>query len=192
MAWIPVSYRLTSSAPMLQHNGQTADPLNRWAKALKQISSKRKKTDSDFEEMARIEFMAGLYLGPDGPIIPPNVIDGAVKEAAKKSREGRTAPAACYCLDPATLEYDGARDPAELWSDDRFRFSAIVRVQSARVCRMRPIFSEWAATVKLMMEDTVINVSKLDDWMYIAGTQVGIGDWRPQYGRFTAERLNGE
>jgi hypothetical protein len=78
MAWQTLTYKLTSSAPLIMHNGQTADPLNKWSKSLKQISSKRMKTDADYEEMARIEFMAGLYLGKDGPVVPANLIDALI------------------------------------------------------------------------------------------------------------------
>lgn len=192
MAWKTVQYKLQSSAPMLMHNGQTADPLNKFSKAIKQISSKRKKTDADLEEMAHLEFLAGLYIGEDGPIVPAYVIDALVINAAKKLRDGPTAKSGCFCNGPAKLEYDGPRDAEKLWEDEDFHFSAIVRVQSARISRMRPIFNDWSCVITLNYEDTLLNVSRLDDWMHIAGTQVGVGDWRPQYGRFTVERLNGK
>lgn len=88
MAWQKMQFRLVGDAPMIQHNGQTADPLNRFSKQLKALSGKKKKTDSDLEEMAKIEFMAGLYLSKEGPIIPATMIDACVIEAAKKAREG--------------------------------------------------------------------------------------------------------
>ena len=192
MAWQTLKYQLTSDAALIQHNGQTADPLNKWAKALKQISSKRKKTDADYEEMARLEFFASLYMGQDGPVIPANVIESLLVKAAMKSNEGPVAKMACFCLEHASLRYDGPRTAQDLWEDERFRFSAIVRVQSSRVARMRPIFPEWAALLSFNIEDTLVNPARVDDWMYVAGTQIGIGDWRPRYGRFTAERLNGK
>lgn len=192
MAWKPISYRLTSSAPLIMHNGQTADPLNKWAKLLKQISSKRNKTEADYEEMARLEFMAGLYLSDQGPILPAFVIDSLTINGAKKSKEGMTAKSGCFCLEHARLEYTGPRTANELWDDESFRFSALVRVGMARVSRMRPIFHEWAATVNLHVEDTMVNVARVDEWLIAAGTQVGLCDWRPQYGRFTAVRLNGK
>lgn len=192
MAWQEIQYRLTSSAPLLMHNGQTADPSNRWAKALKQVSSKRKKTDADYEEMARLEFAAGLYMDKGGPVLPSYLIESMIVNAAKKVREGPMAKSGCFCLNHARLEYDGPRTVDELWADEEYRFSAIVRVGMARVARMRPIFHEWAATITLSIEDEVVNIARVDDWMQIAGTQVGIGDWRPKFGRFTAERLNGK
>jgi len=192
MAWQTLKYRLTSDAPLIMHNGQTADPLNKWSKSLKQISSKRAKTDADHEEMARIEFMAGLYMNETGPIIPAHVVDALIINAAKKSREGPTAKSGCFCLEHAPLEYEGPRTADELWKDETFRFSSIVRVQSARVARMRPIFNKWSVVISLHVEDSLVNPTRIDEWLNVAGTQVGIGDWRPQYGRFTAERLNGK
>ena len=46
-------------SPLLLHNGQTANPLNKYARQLKAVSGKRNKTDEDFEAMAKIEFLAG-------------------------------------------------------------------------------------------------------------------------------------
>jgi hypothetical protein len=191
MAWNTVQYKLTSSAPLIMHNGQTADPLNHWAKALKQITAKKKKTDADHEEIARIEFRAGLYMDKDGPVLPANVIESLVFHAAMKFKEGPVAKSGCYCLANSRLEYDGPRDVDGLWADENFRFSAIVRV-GGRMPRMRPIFQEWSAVITLSIEDTVVDVHRLDDWMHVAGTQIGLCDWRPQHGRFTAERLNGK
>jgi hypothetical protein len=191
MAWQPLRYKLTSSAPLIQHNGQTADPLNRWSKSIKEISSKRGKTDADYEAMARLEFLAGLYMSPDGPIIPSTIIDSLMLKSAQKRKEGPIAKSGCFCLDHARLEYDGPRTAEELWGDERFRFSAPVRVGMARVMRMRPRFDEWSAVVTVNIEDTLVNPAQVDTWMQIAGTQIGIGDWRPQHGRFTVERLDG-
>lgn len=191
MAWQTVTYRLTSDCQMIVHNGQTADPLNKWSKAIKKVSGKRTKTDADYEEMARLEFFAGLYMGPDGPIVPRQNIDAMILNAAKKLREGPLAKAGAFCLEDAPMTYDGPRTAEALWSDERFRHVAIVRVGTARVARTRPVFNTWSAVVKVNIEDGVINVTQLDQWMQIAGTQVGLGDWRPQNGRFTATRLNG-
>jgi hypothetical protein len=190
MAWQKVSYKLTSDCPMIMHSGQTADPRNKWAKAIKQISGKRKKTDADYEEMARLEFSAGLYMGKDGPIIPAANLDAMIINGAKKSREGVTAKSGVFALGDMSMIYTGPRKVDDLWEEEEFRFSALVRVGQARVARMRPIFREWSGVVTLNYEDSVLNLSRLDDWMFVAGTQVGLGDWRPQHGRFSVERLN--
>jgi hypothetical protein len=56
--------------------------------------------------------------------------------------------------------------------------------------RMRPIFREWSTVLKVNVEDTLVNPARVDEWLIAAGNQVGIGDWRPQYGRFTVERIS--
>ena len=188
--WKTLSYRLTSDCPMLSHNGQTADPLNKWAKAMKKISGKRAKSDADYEELARLEFFAGLYLGPDGPVIPARNVDSLLLSAAKKLREGPLAKSGVFCQRDAALEYDGPRTADGLWADERFRHVAIVRIQTARIARTRPIFEQWAATVAVQYEDSLINAGQVDSWMQIAGPQCGLGDWRPQFGRFSATRVN--
>ena len=188
--WNTLVYRLTSDCPMIVHNGQTADPLNKWAKAMKVVSGKRSKTDSDYLELARLEFFAGLYLGPSGPVIPARNIDSLLLSAAKKLREGPLAKSGVFCQKDAVMEYDGPRTAEELWADERFRHVAIVRVQTARIARTRPVFESWAATVAVQYEDSIVNAAQVDRWMQIAGPQCGLGDWRPQHGRFSATRVN--
>ena len=190
MAWQTVKFQLKSDCPMIVHNGQTADPLNKWSKALKAVSGKRKKTDADYEELARLEFFAGLYMGKSGPIIPAANIDSMLINAAKKNREGPMAKSGAFCLTDVDMIYDGPRTPEEMWDDGNFRHVAIVRVQMARVARTRPVFKEWSAVVSLQIEDSVVNVKQVEDWFHIAGTQIGLGDWRPQHGRFSAQRVN--
>lgn len=175
---------------MIVHNGQTADPLNKFSKAMKQISGKRKKTDADYEEMARIEFMAGLYMGKDGPIIPARNIDSLLVNAAKKNREGPLAKSGVFCTTDTPMQYDGPRSAEALFADERFRHVAIVRVQQARISRTRPVFPVWTANVSVQIENTVVNPKQVDDWFHIAGTQIGLGDWRPQHGRFSVKRMN--
>jgi len=189
MAWQTLKYKLTSSADLIMHNGQMANPLNKWAKLMKQISSKRAKTDADFEEMARIEFLASLYMAADGPVLPANVLDATLVNGAKKSKEGMIAKSGAFCLEHARLEYEGPRTAEELWADERFRHTALVRVGNAKVVRCRPVFNEWSAVVSVNIENTIVNPARVDDWWAVAGTQVGIGDWRPQHGRFQAQRL---
>lgn len=189
MAWKILEYRLTSDCPMIPHNGQTADPLNPYAIAIKKISGKRLKTQADHEEMARLEFEAALYMSATGPFIPAANIDSMLLAAAKKGREGPVAKAGAFCAEGSSLEYTGPRDFSGLWADYTFRHVAIVRVGQARIPRHRPVFTEWAAIVKMNIEPTLVDESQIDRWFDIAGTQIGQGDWRPQYGRFTATRI---
>ena len=190
MAWETMQFHLKGDAPLILHNGQTADPLNKYARMLKAVSGKRKKTDSDYEEMAKIEFLAGLYMSKEqGPILPATVIDACIIDASKKAREGMLSKSGFFTMDNSRLEYEGPRTAEELWADERFRFSVPVKVQMARIVRTRPIFHNWETTVTVQYENTVVNPAQVSSWFAVAGTLVGLCDWRPRFGRFQATRL---
>lgn len=188
--WKQAQYKLTSSAPLIMHNGQLANPLNKWAKLMKQITSKRNKTDADHEELARLEFLGGLYLDEGGPVIPAQCIEGTLVNAAKKRREGVTAKSGMFCDSHARLEYAGPRSADELWSNEEFRIVSPVKVGTAKVMRTRPIFRNWSTVITVTYDDEQINLSGVDEWVKIGGSIVGLLDWRPKYGRYEAERVS--
>jgi hypothetical protein len=135
--------------------------------------------------MDRIEFEAGLYMNADGPYIPADNIDSMLLNAAKKLREGPAAKAGLIARD-MRLEYAGPRDVQGLWEEVPRRYKVAVVVRGAKVMRMRPLFREWSGSVTLEFEATLVNLSQLSEWMNVAGTQIGLGDRRPRYGRFEA------
>ena len=182
-----LKFRISGMAPLLMHNGQLADQSNEWARAMKEISGKRAKTAADYEEMARLEWMGSLYLNHQGPVIPGRVLEGALigkGGAARKQRMGKQAAVGLYVVRNFPIEYDGPREPGELWKDKRFRSQELVIVGQARVMRTRPIFEEWAADVNFEVDTDFVNVEDAKLWMSIAGRECGLMDWRPKYGRF--------
>lgn len=190
MAWKTLSFRITGDAPLLMHNGELANPLSAASKLMKQVTSKKKKTDADFERIAEIEFKASLYLDDDfGPVIPSRNIEAAIYEAAKVTKEGKLAKSACFVKRHAVLQYEGPRDADGLWEDEGKRSCVPVKVKQSRVMRTRPTFNEWSAVVEIEFEDSVLNESQVTGWVEVAGSRVGLGDWRPQNGRFTAVLL---
>lgn len=190
MAWKTMHFRITGDAPLIMHNGSLANPLSSGAKQMKQVTSKKKKTDADFERIAEIEFKASLYMDEDsGPVIPGENIEATLYEAAKITKEGKIAKSACFVPKHAALAYDGPRDADALWQEERFRSCVGVKVQRNRVMRTRPIFKEWSAVIEVQYEDSVVNAEQVERWVHSAGTQVGLCDWRPRCGRFTAEKI---
>lgn len=179
-----LTVEIVGIAPLIMHNGQLADPLNKYSKMLREVTGKRKKTEADHEEMARIEFVAGLYMGTDGPIIPSRLLEAVVVEGARKSKIGKQAQAAVIIEKHANLVYDGPRSAKELFEDDRFRLSVPVRVGQAKIIRTRPIFHEWSTSFSVSYLDEVINEHDLVTALRNAGMLCGIGDWRPRHGRF--------
>src|SRR5262249_37760608 len=116
--------------------------------------------------------------------LPGEMIEAAFVQAAKKSRRGPQARAGVISDGFWPLEYEGPRSPDDLWADERFRLTVGVVVQRSRVIRTRPIFRDWAATVQIDFLPDQLNPTEIADTMSVLGRIIGIGDWRPKFGRF--------
>jgi hypothetical protein len=171
------------------HDGKMADPLNKHAKAIKKISAKRQKTDADHEQMSKLEFLGAMYTNDDGvPCIPGTVIEATLRTAAKKKKQGKQCTEGLRCIGTFALEYDGPKDPEEMWeAAERFADRRVVRVQTSRTMRTRPVFPEWKVGVTVEFDDEIINKTDVDAWMETAGRVVGMCDYRPTFGTFSVE-----
>jgi hypothetical protein len=188
-----IKIRMQGVSPLLCHNGQTADPRNTYAKAMKAVSSKRKKTDADFDELARLEWLAGIYRSADSLVIPDYVIESAMIAGAKKSKRGPQAKCGLFFTQHALLEFDGKPDEinddtlAAMFDSGDFTHTIGVRVGMAKIMRTRPIFRNWSCIAVAQYDPDVLNLRDIEEIAADAGKLVGIGDWRPKHGRFLAE-----
>lgn len=183
-----VRITLTGSAPLLMHNVKLANPLDPIARAMKEISSKRKKTDADHEALAKLEFQGGLYIDDQvGPYLPGANVEKCLVEGARITKAGKQVERGLFVeAMECPLIYKGPRTADALWGDESFRSAMAVKVGQARIMRTRPIFREWAVEADADMDDTLINLSALQAIANDAGKMVGLGDYRPRYGRFDA------
>ncbi len=187
--WRTANYRLIGVSPLIFHNGQLANPLNNFSKEIKKISGKRNKTEADYEYMAKLEFLGGLYLNEKKePIVPSEGIEAMIVAGAKKSKEGQVAKAAIYVPEHATLNYKGPKKAEKLWEDENFILMVGVKVQKNRIMRTRPIFKNWSFNTSVNYNIEMCNEDQIFNWLSVAGTQCGSFDWRPKYGRFEVER----
>jgi len=189
MAWKTLLCRIQGTSPILLHNGQTADPLNHYAKEMKKISGKRNKTDADHEALMKVEWQAGLYVKDQKVGIPDVVIAGMLTESARKKKKGPASKSGLIVDGFFSLEHDGPSDLEKLWKDGRFRLTTKVRVQRNAVMRTRPKFDQWALQFPVELDDQQIDKEELEGILEIGGRTVGIGDWRPRYGRFKVIEL---
>ena len=179
-----LNFRIKSLCPLLFHNGQLADPLNTFSKELKKVSSKRVKTDADQEEMGRLEWFGSWYLSDGKPCIPAQNFKACLVEGAKKFKLGKTSKSAIWVNDHIIIEHDGPDNIEEMWGDERFVHRALVSVQRNKVARTRPIIDSWEADVKITFDDEMLTKEEVERIIETAGLVAGVGDWRPQYGRF--------
>lgn len=181
-----IKAKLTSTAPLLMHNGQLADPTNKFTIALSKYTKGKAK---DPIEARRLEFMGSLYTDEAGePCLPGDMIYACVIKGAAARKKGKEVKAGVYESAPNfALKYDGPREAKALYEDGRFADYRGVRVGQVRVQRSRPIFRSWAVTISLDFDPKIIERSDIEDALHYAGRVVGLGDYRPRFGRFTVE-----
>ncbi len=188
---INVSIGITGTTKLLMHADTLADPLDPKTKEFKRVSGKRTKTDADHEEMARLEYLAGLYLDGDGQVAIPyrNVmkclIEGArITKSGPKIERGLTMTGAEF-----PLIYDGPTTPETLYANKNFVSRMSVKVGQARTMRCRPAFTNWALIAEAMIDPAVLSPEELQDIATNAGRFIGLGDYRKGggFGRFQAE-----
>lgn len=189
-----LNVRWTGIRPIIMHNGLLADPTNEYTRGIKDITSKgsKKMSDTDHEKRNWLEWQGGLYWTDGiGPVIPSDNIERCIQLGAQKSRIGKDVQAAVFCTMPEfALNYDGPKDKAKLFADPRFTIRKGVGVNQSRIIRIRPMFpTGWSLNFSVEFDDAILNEKSLFKSMVDAGTLVGLGDWRPKFGRFTVEIL---
>jgi hypothetical protein len=183
--------KLTGRRELLMHNGQLADPRNPKTRAIKALTGGRNKTDDTLEEIRKLEWLGGLYLDPKGRIsITEDMLLGAGYAGAKTIKKGTLFKAGVLGTEAFfPLEYKGPKDPLALYEVDGFVDYRGVVVQRSRVFRARPRFNEWSLTMSLMVDASIINTKDVVVCYEQAGRMIGLGDFRPRFGRFEVTQL---
>jgi hypothetical protein len=170
---------LSGTAPMLFHRW-SCDAVDEKAKAAK--GSKAKKSDN-------VE--SYVYRNEDGDVcLPGEYIRQSILHAAKFRQDPRSPRKSAFDLYKAgvvaltELCSLGVKDWDYL---DRRR----VVIQRNAVTRERPAMRQgWKATCQLMiLVPEYISLDDLSDVLTNAGRLVGVGDFRPTFGRFRVEKF---
>jgi hypothetical protein len=185
-----IKVKIIGTRPLLMHADILSDPLNAATKAHKAVTSKRKKTDDDYEFIAKSEWSSGLYFDDDiGPYIPGANIDAALVSGAKLCRLGTQIKRSAECIDErCRLEYEGPRTVIGLW-DKGFYDARTVKNpgSSSRIVRYRPVFHRWSLECEIAYDPESIDRDQVVKCLKDAGIYSGIGDYRPKFGRFDVE-----
>lgn len=187
------SIHLLGTGPLLMHNAQLSDEFNPYTKAIKALTSKgTRQTEDDRWEKRRLEYLGSMYFDAKiGPYIPGQNIQRSLVDAARITRAGKTIERGVVINGlMIPLSYTGPRDPEVMFKDENFVNSASVKVQTSRITRVRPMFKEWELTTELSYDTDIIDLESLTDIAARAGASIGLGDWRPRFGRFEATVTN--
>lgn len=181
-----LKFKIEGVAPLLQHDDKLANPFSELTKSMKAISAKRKKTEEDLLEMARIEWMASLYYNDiERYFIKAECFEGAIMNAGKAKKLGTVLKQSMSIPNnPQLLFRDSKLSPDKLYNIDNYKDVRSVCIQRARISRCRPIFTDWSCVVELWYEETRISEHELIDIVEYAGRYIGVCDYRPKFGRF--------
>jgi len=197
-----IMLRLEGTTPILLHCNQTADPLNIYARVMKQMNAKpsTKRTDQDHFELSRVEWEAGLYLDDEGKVtLPGTGIEAAIKSAAKLSRNAQDIKKGVhveemYCdfqyagvqgianPTPKTPEDVPTRSLDAAYEDHHDR--RLAKNGTSTIVRTRPRFNEWAVEFTVLYDDAIITERTLLEILQNGGRYCGLFDYRERYGKY--------
>lgn len=184
-----IKVRIQGTRPLLMHSDKFADPLNPLTKAHKVLTAKRKKTDEDYEAIAKSEWLGGLYIDDSGPYLPGVNIEAAMIGGGKLSKLGTQLKRSVEVMDEKChIEYEGPKKAEKLW-DAGFYDARSVKVGQARIMRYRPMFAKWSAVCEVAFDPDSIDRAQVIKCLEDGGQYCGVGDYRPKFGRFAVEVL---
>lgn len=186
-----IKFKMTGVCPLMLNNPQTVNPMNEYSKALKELTSKRSKTDEDQNEIFHLKFLASCYVNNKGQyIIPANMIMKSFQAASKENRLGAKFERSVFVFNDSLLKFDeNGCSPEELWQNfsDKYVDIRPVGVQKAKIVTARMIVPKWSLEGELFYDDSQLNKSEIILAMQNAGSRYGIGTYRACYGRYQIE-----
>ena len=148
------------------------------------------RTAADDDRLRELEAQRALWLDESGaPAIPATAIRATIEGGARKRRQGPQVKGGLMVLS-AAFDYDTKRYGAGIEELGRStQFTVPVVVQRSRILRMRAKFdTPWSCRFEVDVDDEMIDLNQMLEWLDIAGRQIGLGDWRPEksgmFGRF--------
>jgi len=159
---------------------------NNWEGSEVQMLSKGKRKTSGTCNVEG-EWKGKLYRTSDGKLGHPTAaIENAIVKAARdfkadKRRSMAEVIKACVFANETMAELVGKDEP-----DMVHRCSVVNPNTKGRGFRYRPLFSKgWEARFSLTISDSeLVEVERVKEILDHAGARIGIGDWRPKFGRF--------
>lgn len=183
---------IEGKTPIIMNNGYSGlDTKSPEAMEKFEITKKRgsNRTEEDNERLLELECRISLWLDDDGKVeIPIRAIRANIEAAARKLKQGPQVREGLM-IESTRFIYDEDRygtTKEELGKSTQFTVPVVV--QRARLLRTRAMFEDWSCIFTADADPELVDQTQLERWLKIAGTRVGLGDWRPeksgQHGRY--------
>lgn len=171
---------------------------------MKEITSKKKKTEADLLLMGDLEWVASWYyeddqieiaingnalvIGDYGRLVlPTRVIDAMLLNAAKKNRMGNEFKSGVFVEQDASLELEPKKSLTEMQTDPNFRIATMERIKASKILRTRPYLKNWKSTFVINYDNTVVNRTAIEQAIEVGSRLIGLCERRPKWGRFSFE-----
>ena len=192
---VKIKIVVKGTSPLLMHNPQMVDPNCEWNRKIKELTSKRKKSEADYRAIELFEWYGGLY-SENGIIVQPtSKLRKCLINTARINKQGKSVERALNFSELfVNLEHDGPKAIDDVFADPKYTSRLSVGLQGKRVMRVRPKFPAWTMTINgLFIEDAGLDFCDLERLIELAGQVEGIGDNRVNgYGRFVGKVVNCE
>jgi hypothetical protein len=185
-----VEVKVKGVAPLMQHRFPVPELEDMSKGATRSTGAK------DYTQ----EWREYFYETPNGMLYQPAAhFEGAMVKSAvnfkitgKRGKTYKDLFRAAVFVTPDQIPH-GIEVPDELDTDADKRLYLDVRpvvVQRSRVVRIRPTFKAgWELEFSIEVIDDQVQPELVQDILVLAGKTVGIGDFRPKFGRFSVARF---
>lgn len=196
MSYKQIQLKLTGVQPLMLNNIQTASPLNKWAKALKEVTSKKKKTDDDTLKIIELQFMASWYVDDGRYVLPSENVLKSFEAGAKEFKKGSKLVENVQIIeDNLVIKFDGMdKSLEELYDNGNGKYvdTRICGISSgfgskAKVLATRALIDKWSVTATLVYDESQIDLADILRAAEIAGQRKGVGTYRRRFGRYKVE-----
>ena len=185
-----ISVKVRGDAPLMQHRFPVPDLADMTKGGTKHTGAK------DYSE----EWRDHLYVNGAGQVYQPAAhLEGSMVKSAvnfkitgKRGKTYKDLFRAAVFVTPEEIGHK-IKEPKKLDTDADKRLYLDMRpvvVQRSRIVRIRPTFKPgWELEFEVEVIDDQIQASLVQDVLTLAGKTVGIGDYRPKFGRFSISKF---
>ena len=190
-----IKFKFIGTQPLMVQSARLANPLDPLTQEIQKYTRKKpkEKTDADHSAIMRLEFEGAFYNGAEftdiGPYLPGENILAALRDGGKSQRKGAAVRRGLFSVERAlAIKYKGPRTIEELWKAMTCVDIRGVRLNGrSTVMRCRPIFADWELSPTIRYDDQILNKAKVIEIAEYTGNYIGVGTYRPTFGRFSVE-----
>jgi len=187
--------KITGIGTLLTNNPQTVDRFHPLAKKMAKINAKKtRRTDDDYRELAQIELRAKTYFDDKIGLYVPSkwVIEAMAKQSfvvCKVSKDNlRGAVLATETKIPLQCaQRESVKSIDDIVGNPFFHNKMAIPQGKNRIVKYWPMFHNWSFETKVEFDDKIIDPDGLIRTIEHAAKYGGFGDFRPTFGRATAE-----